>query len=428
MNKKLLKSTFILLSGGFLTKLLGMLIRIMMSRNIGIEGLSLYSLILPTFSLCITLGQIGLPITLSRLVALNNKNNKNLYYSILPITFLINILLMILILILSNYIGNTLLHSKEASDIIKAIAFVIPFTTLSSICRSYFFGKERMFPHVLSNIMENIIRLMIITIVIPKLNYLNTKDLVFFIVISNIISEGISTIILYLFLPNKINIKNISYEKKLLKEIFQLSIPNISGSIIGNISYFLEPILITTILTNIGLNTDYIIREYGIINSYILPFLMIPSFFSIAISQAILPYLSRLYQERNYKKIKQQLTKIIIFLSVFGVIMTIILELKGDFLLKLLYKNSLGYNYLKILSPIFILYYLEHPLVFTIQAMGKTKDLFRLSILNLITKITCYLLLSILFPNILMYIGTIIVNIIITIFYLVFTIRQKLRQ
>lgn len=428
MNKKLLKSTFILLSGGFLTKLLGMLIRIMMSRNIGIEGLSLYSLILPTFSLCITLGQIGLPITLSRLVALNNKNNKNLYYSILPITFLINILLMILILILSNYIGNTLLHSKEASDIIKAIAFVIPFTTLSSICRSYFFGKERMFPHVLSNIMENIIRLMIIMIVIPKLNYLNTKDLVFFIVISNIISEGISTIILYLFLPNKINIKNISYEKKLLKETFQLSIPNISGSIIGNISYFLEPILITTILTNIGLSTDYIIREYGIINSYILPFLMIPSFFSIAISQAILPYLSRLYQERNYKKIKQQLTKIMFFLSVFGVIMTIILEIKGDFLLKLLYKNSLGYNYLKILSPIFILYYLEHPLVFTIQAMGKTKDLFRLSILNLITKITCYLLLSILFPNILMYIGTIIVNIIITIFYLVFTIRQKLRQ
>ena len=265
-------------------------------------------------------------------------------------------------------------------------------------------------------------------IIIPKLNYLNTKDLVFFIVISNIISEGISTIILYLFLPNKINIKNISYEKKLLKETFQLSIPNISGSIIGNISYFLEPILITTILTNIGLSTNYIIREYGIINSYILPFLMIPSFFSIAISQAILPYLSRLYQERNYKKIKQQLTKIIIFLSIFGVMMTIILELKGDFLLKLLYKNSLGYNYLKILSPIFILYYLEHPLVFTIQAMGKTKDLFRLSILNLITKITCYLLLSILFPNILMYIGTIIVNIIITIFYLVFTIRQKLRQ
>jgi stage V sporulation protein B len=285
-----------------------------------------------------------------------------------------------------------------------------------------------MLPHVLSNILENIMRLLIIIIIVPKLNNLNTKDLVFFIVLSNIISEGISTLVLYFFLPNKINIKNLSYEKELTKETFQLSIPNISGSIIGNISYFLEPILITSILTNIGLSTNYIIREYGIINGYILPFLMIPSFFSIALSQAALPYLSRSYQEKDYKRMKNQLTKIILFLIFFGITMTILLETKGEVFLKLFYKNSLGYHYLRVLSPIFILYYIEHPLIFTLHSMGKTKDLLVLSILNLITKIVCYLLLSLLLPSIYMYIGTIIINIIITNFYLIFTLKQKLRQ
>ena len=79
MKTKFIKSTSILLIGGILTKLLGMIIKMTMNRNIGIEGTTLYSLILPTFSLAITIGQIGLPITLSRLVALNNKKNKNLY-------------------------------------------------------------------------------------------------------------------------------------------------------------------------------------------------------------------------------------------------------------------------------------------------------------------------------------------------------------
>ena len=40
-----------------------------------------------------------------------------------------------------------------------AIALVIPFTSISSICRSYFFGKERMGPHVISNLVEDVVRL-----------------------------------------------------------------------------------------------------------------------------------------------------------------------------------------------------------------------------------------------------------------------------
>ena len=50
MKEKFIKSTIILLLGGFLTKVLGMIIKIIMSRLIGTEGLGLYMLILPTFS------------------------------------------------------------------------------------------------------------------------------------------------------------------------------------------------------------------------------------------------------------------------------------------------------------------------------------------------------------------------------------------
>jgi len=161
MKEKFIKSTLILLIGGFLTKLLGMIIKIIMSRLIGTEGLGLYMMILPTFSLFIGISQFGLPIALSKLIAEDTKNNKRLFFSIIPITLIVNIVLIIFIILLSPILSNKLLHNPDTYYGILAIALVIPFTSISSICRSYFFGKERMMPHVISNLLEDVVRLLL---------------------------------------------------------------------------------------------------------------------------------------------------------------------------------------------------------------------------------------------------------------------------
>ena len=167
MKEKFIKSTIILLIGGLITKLLGMIIKIVMSRLIGAEGLGLYMMILPTFSLFITISQFGLPVALSKLVAEDTKNNKRLMFSIIPISLIINIILILIILLIAPYLSNSLLHNKNTYFSILAIAVVIPFTTISSITRSYFFGKQQMFPHVISNITEDVVRLIIMLIGIP---------------------------------------------------------------------------------------------------------------------------------------------------------------------------------------------------------------------------------------------------------------------
>ena len=79
MKEKFIISTIILLVGGFLTKVLGMIIKIVMTRLIGTEGIGLYMMILPTFSLFIGLAQAGFPIAISKLVAEDTKNNKKIY-------------------------------------------------------------------------------------------------------------------------------------------------------------------------------------------------------------------------------------------------------------------------------------------------------------------------------------------------------------
>ena len=103
MKEKFIISTIILLIGGLLTKLLGMIIKIFMSRLMGVEGLGIYMLILPTFSLFIALAQFGFPTALSKLIAEDSKNNKRLFFSLIPISLVINIILIILILFSNSF-------------------------------------------------------------------------------------------------------------------------------------------------------------------------------------------------------------------------------------------------------------------------------------------------------------------------------------
>ena len=170
MNK-FLKSTIILMIGSLVTKALGFIIRIFFTRTIGVEAINLYSLIMPTYSLLITLAQMGLPIAISNLVAKGEKSSKNILFSIIPISLIINLGIIILIFLFAPYLSNNLLKNPDAYYPIISIAFVIPFISISSIIRGYFFGKQKMLPHTISNIIEQLARLIIILVLLPKFTH-----------------------------------------------------------------------------------------------------------------------------------------------------------------------------------------------------------------------------------------------------------------
>ena len=421
MKRKFILSSVILLFGGLVTKVLGMFIKIIMTRNLGVDGTALYMLLLPTFSLFISLGQIGLPIALSRLVALGNKNNKNLYFSIIPILLLINILFSLFIIFSSSFISNNLLHNNSIRLGIIAIAFVIPFTSLSSICRSYFFGKEKMFPHTLSLIIENIIRLIFMWFILPIINFLDIKYIVSILVLSNIVSELSSTIVLIFFLPKNasISISDLRPRKDYIYESFKLGLPNVVSNLISSLSYFLEPVILSNILLKLNFSSTYIVREYGIITGYVIPLLFLPSFFTLALSQAIMPYITREYLNKGYDNIKRRLLSVSIFILIISVIIILIFEFYGKFLLLFLYKSHVGYKYLKILAPVFVLQYLQSIFSFTLNGMGMVHDIFIYSIISSFVRIFVIIILCLLGFGIYSYIFSIIINIIISTLYLI---------
>ena len=256
-----------------------------------------------------------------------------------------------------------------------AISLTLPFICISNIIKGYFFGKERMFPYTMSNIIEQIVRLILTITLIPKLMTINLTIAIVGVVLINIVSELSSTITMMLFIPKVIDLKveDFKYNKGIFREILNVSIPTTGSRLIGSITYFLEPIILTFVLLQVGYTNDFITNQYGIINGYVFPILLLPSFFTMAISNALLPVMSNNYNNNRKSYAKNKLKQAIIISLLVGVPATIILMIFPEFFLKLIYNTTLGSNYIRIVAPVFILHYIQAPLTITLQAMGKSK-------------------------------------------------------
>lgn len=425
-KSKFIKSSIILLFGGILTKILGLFIKIILTRKIGTTGMGLYSMIMPSFMLLLSISGMGLSTALNVLIATNKYNNKSLIITALIFSLSADIIIFIILFLFGNIIANNLLHDIRLYYPLLSIAFVLPFISISNIFRTYYFSKERMLPHVISNILEDVIKLIVIYFGIDHFLY-SIESTLTFIILSNILCELSSIIIFIICFPKfKVSKDDLKLRRSNIKDIFNIALPTTLSRLVGSFTYFLEPIILTTILLKLGYDNNFIVTEYGIINGYVLPLIMLPSFFTNAISQALMPIVSKNYYNGNLEYAKKKIIQAVIFSIVIGLTYSTICFIFGDKLLYLLYKTTEGFNYIRFLIPIFIFYYLEAPLLSSLQALNKAKLQLKISITNFFIRTILLAILTSLSIGMFGLLISISLNILFTVFYSIRKISQVL--
>lgn len=409
MKNKFIKSTLILIMGGFITKILGMVIKIIVTRNISLEAMSNYMLVIPSYNLFITIVSGGLQIAVSKLVSENKLQKKKIIINALIIAMTISVLLIILVILLAKPI-SILLHNEDLYIPILSTLLSIPFIGISNVLKGYFFGQNKMHVQVISNFLEQVIRIIMFITILPSIN--NDLWAVTFIIGSNLVNEFLSVIILSLFINNKkINTKDIKIDNEIKKEILKTSIPSTLSRIIGTVSYFFEPIIITNLLLINGYSKSYIRIEYGIITGYVMQLLLLPSFFSMAISQSIIPLISNAFINKKYDYIKRKIKEIIFLSFMIGFIYILILLINPTYFMKLIYNQTKGINYLKQMSFVFILLYIQGPLSSILQSINKAKEAMKITVIGVILKLLLTIILSFLHFGIYAYIYPMLINI-----------------
>lgn len=396
MKKNLfIKSTLILILSGFLTKILGFIIKVVYTRIIGEYGISLFTIATPTYSLLLTISTLAIPISISKLVSENKGRSIRILTSATFLILSINFLLILIIFLTKDFIATNLLKEPLASPILMAFALTLPFVSISAVLKGYFAGKQNMVPHATSNILEQIVRLIIIVTILPILMKKSVMYAVLGLILLTILSEISSIIVFLFFLPKHINYKtNLLPSKKHTKDILNISLPTVSSRIIGNIGYFLEPIILTNLLLFSGYTNAYILREYGAYNAYSLALLTMPGFFIAAISTSLLPEISKFHGERNSSMVKRRIKQSLLFALLIGTFFSFIIFTFRDKLLFTLYNTTNGSDYIKVLAPFFVLFYLEGVLTSALQALGHAKITMNITLWGVILKLLVMAILS----------------------------------
>ncbi len=385
-NNLLMKNIIILLVSGGIAKVLGMIGKIIYTRIAGINVVGLYTMITPTFMLIISITQFSFPISISKISAEGKYKNNDLIKTAYIIGAIINVILMIIVLFSSSFIAN-MLHNKTLAPAIMCVVFIIPFITISSIQRGFLHGKEDMLPASITNVTEEIVKIGLIITLLPLAIAKSDITAVIFIILFNVITEITNILIMQRSINKKYKSKEKgSFNIKIAKEILSISTPTTAVRLISSLGFFLEPIILTNTLLASGFSANYITLEYGVINSYIIPLLSIPSFFSLSIASALLPNITKAYSNKKYKEFNSKLLKLLFLSMLVGGVCLAVILIFPEPILKLVYNVNFGINYIYLIGPFFLILYMQPTLSVALQAMGKTNKLFITSTVSIILK------------------------------------------
>ena len=270
-----IEGAFIATLAIFITKFIGIIYVIPFHQIVGTQGGALYGYAYNIYNLFLIISTAGLPLAISKLTSeyntLNQEKEKNYLFKVATkivgvfsfISFLICFLFskQIATLIIGDMTGGNTIN--DVSFVIKCVSFAILIVPMLSISRGYLQGHKFMTPPAISQILEQIIRVLIVLLGsygALKVFNLSLKSAIGI----SVFAAAIGAITAYFYLISKLN--KIKYKKEdkdlnknekniIIKKLIQYSIPFIIINIANSLYTSVDMILVIKGLNILKFNT-----------------------------------------------------------------------------------------------------------------------------------------------------------------------------
>ncbi|MBR4262774.1 MAG: oligosaccharide flippase family protein [Bacilli bacterium] len=341
-NINLNKKSFILI----LLKIFSILYVIPLCLIIGSLGGALYGYAYSIILVLTVFSTTGISFASSKLITKYNNDLKILNIS-KYIMYVINLIVFLILLIFSNNLANYivgdlyLVKVEDMDFVIKASAFYILFTTPISIYKGYVEDKELNQSLSLADILEGIIKAVLITLstlIGLKVFNLELKYLILLILTSSFIASLISSIYLKVvivkFNKKRIIKSKIKVDKKLINLIINYSVPFILLDLFNSISTGYDSLYLVKVLVN---NFKYNIYDayevFGIL-----------SFYARYLNELILVFISGIIAyvitNKRYKTNEQKINKSLQLVLFIGLPIIVIISILSGNIWNVFYGKS----------------------------------------------------------------------------------------
>ena len=335
-KNSLLTGALILSVGSFLAKIFSAIYRIVITRVLGGEGIGLYQLIFPFYSLCVVFATAGLPMAVSKVVSKHKENKKFVLKKCLFYASILSLILTLILIVSAKGLATLQGHSNLSLCYI-ILAPTIMLVGASSVLKGYFQGSHNFYPSAIAEIGEQFAKMivgLVLSLVFIKISLFAA---IIGAIVGIVVSEFVSLFVLLVQLKkNKVverKANNVSI-KELIKDIFPITLTNI----ILPISTFIDSILVVNLLS-LNFSNNMSVFLYGLESGAVSSLVSIPTLFSFALASVILPNITHTKHDFNKTQKISMAIKVVLIITIPCVIC---FSLVPQRLIGFLYHNKLN--------------------------------------------------------------------------------------
>ena len=335
--KKLKKFNF--LEGAFIatfciivSKILGIIYVIPFYNIIGEKGGTLYGYAYNIYNILLIISSAGIPFAISKITSeyhtLGMEDKKNRMYTIAnKIINIFSIVSFLICFIFANELARIIIGDLEGGNtihdvslVIRLISFALLIVPRLSVKRGYLQGHTYIKEPSISQIIEQIVRIIIIILGSYFCVYIFKLPVKYAVGIS-VFAAFLGALIAYIYLDLKINhnkkeigldkVSKLSKkeDKEIIKKIITCSIPFIVINLANTIYTFIDMVLVIRTLPKLGFSafdTEFI---SSVFTTWGIKFNTIVSSVSTGLIISLIPHMVKSYTEKDNAKVNQDFNK-----------------------------------------------------------------------------------------------------------------------
>lgn len=344
-KKGLIKGAVILSGAGVICRLLGVLFRIPLSNIVGNYGIGLYQLVFPLYSLLLIVSSAGIPVALSKMIAQvreDPQQTKRIFVNALIVLIIIGGVITLAFLALARPIA-VWQGKSEIWPLYLAIAPAVWFVCVIAAYRGYFQGLNNMVPTAVSQIVEQVIKVVVGLGLAFWLVRYGALWAVWGAILAVAVSELIAAVVLvivYRIRKPKMVVRGFwsLFDWAIVRQIFRIAAPIMVMSLAFPVVQLFDSFYIVNALKRNGVAQAT--ELYGIATGAVHTLINLPSVVGIALATVMLPMVARAFKQGQFLTVRKRAGLALGFIALFGVGVAIGLSVLPRFILTLLYRRA----------------------------------------------------------------------------------------
>ncbi len=367
---------------GLVVRLMGFVNRIFMSNLIGAEGMGLYQLTFPVYSLIILTLTSGVSITVSGLTARykaagKGEASRGCAKAGFVLLLVAGSVFGAVMAALAKPIATELLGDGRTALSIALLAPCIPIVASASALKGYFYGMSNVTPTAISQIAEQVVRIGFIFLFAGVIAGKDLEHACAIITLSSAVGEMANLLVVAVaFAGEKAPCRGKRYStfKKDASYIVKSSLPISAGRFVTSVLGTVEAIMLPARFLEGGLDYGASLSMLGRLSGMAMPLIMFPSVVTSAMATTLVPAVSSAVSQKKMQLARERISRSITISLTMGFLFFGIFFIFGNTIGDLLYRGEHVGQLLREMSVFCVLLYLQQTLSGIMNGLDKQKE------------------------------------------------------